>query len=143
LFEEITVAEECIVFLVDDDEAVRDSLSLALRQDGFTVETYASGVDFLSDYGGDQTGCLLIDLQMPIMNGLEVQQELNNRNTQMPIIFMTGYGTAQDAIAALEAGAFDFLDKPIPKSLLYERIREALRQVCPHQALPPPRLWKK
>lgn len=137
------MAGECIVFLVDDDEAVRDSLKLSLQIDGFVVETYESGLDFLAAYKGDRPGCLLIDLRMPRMNGLEVQQELIKRNIQMPVIFMTGYGTEQDAKAALEAGATHFLDKPIPRAILYERIHEALSQVCPQRALPAPRLQRK
>lgn len=130
------MSDECIVFLVDDNEAVRDALSLSLQLDGFSVVTYASGPDFLAAYRGDRPGCLLIDLHMPTMTGLEVQQELIKRNIQMPVIFMTGYGTEQEARAALEAGAADFLDKPIPRPMLYERIHHALRQVCPTRELP-------
>jgi len=130
------MTNDCIVFLVDDDEAVRDALCLSLRRDGFTVETYASGSDFLDAFTGDRPGCLLIDLQMPVMNGLEVQQELIRRNIRMPIIFMTGYGTNQDAMTALEAGAIAFLDKPVPRSVLYEHIHDALCQVCTHRTFP-------
>ncbi|WP_374089664.1 response regulator transcription factor [Methylomicrobium lacus] len=134
---------ECIVFLVDDNEVIRDSLSLSLRLAGFTIETYASGPDFLNAYGEYRPGCLLIDLHMPRMNGLEVQQELNRRNIQMPIIFMTGYGTAQDATASLKAGAVDFLIKPISGSILYARIHDALSQVCPTHTVPARRLQRK
>jgi two-component system response regulator FixJ len=114
------------VFIVDDDEAIRDALRLSLQMIGFTVEVYASGPEFLDKYQENRPGCLLLDLYMPRMNGLEVQQELIKRNARIPIIFMTGYCTTQEVIAAREAGAVDFLNKPIPKSLLTERILKAL-----------------
>jgi two-component system response regulator FixJ len=137
------MTDEDIVFLVDDDEAVREALSLSLRQGGFVIEIYASGPDFLSAYGGDRRGCLLIDLCMPRMSGLEVQEELKKRNIQMPVIFMTGYGTPQATKAALEAGAFEFLNKPIPRSILHECIRKALSRASATEGLSTSRSGKK
>jgi RNA polymerase sigma factor (sigma-70 family) len=120
----------CIVFLVDDDEAVRDALDFSLQQAGFVVESYDSGERFLDAYTGSRPGCLLMDLCMPGMDGLAVQQELIKRQLRIPIIFMSGNGTIRASVSAMKAGALDFLEKPFSRPLLLERIREALDQDC-------------
>lgn len=116
------------VFLIDDDAAVRDAVSISLSMAGFKVEDYPSGKAFLDAYSGDRPGCLLINLSQPEMEGLTVQQELIRRNFQIPIIFMTEIGSIRDSVPAMQSGAFCLLEKPIPRSLLLESIREAMRQ---------------
>ena len=117
---------EPTVFLADDDEAVRDALSISLQEAGFAVETFASGKEFLRAYQSSRPGCLLMDLCMPDLSGLAVQEELINRDIQIPVIFMTGYGTIRDSVAAIKAGALDFLEKPFSRTLLLDRVGEAI-----------------
>jgi two-component system response regulator FixJ len=115
------------VFIVDDDEAMRDALSQLLETVGLQVETYAGGSIFLSAYGKDRPGCLLLDMAMPGMTGLEVQAELKARGLMIPIIFLTGHGDIPLAVRALQAGAVDFLEKPILGDTLLERVQRALK----------------
>jgi RNA polymerase sigma factor (sigma-70 family) len=115
------------VFIVDDDEAMRDALTQLLETVGLQVETYADGPAFLAAYGKDRSGCLLLDMAMPGMTGLDVQAELKARNLMIPIIFLTGHGDIPLAVRALQAGAVDFLEKPILGDTLLERVRRALK----------------
>jgi len=117
---------EATVFLLDDDEAVRDALSVSLRHAGFRVEPYSSGPSFLNAFDGDRPGCLLLDLCMPEMDGLSVQQELIARDVRLPVVFMTAHGTIRDSVSALKAGAVDFLEKPFSRTELLECVGEAL-----------------
>lgn len=112
------------VFVVDDDDAVRNALSMSLSVAGFSVREHASAKSFLSTYS-DQPGCLIADVQMPNMNGLELQQELKENNIDIPIIFITGHGDVKMSVKALKAGAIDFIEKPFSKDQLMLRIREA------------------
>jgi len=116
------------VFLIDEDAAVLDALSISLRMAGFKVEVYSSGKAFLDAYNGDRPGCLLVDLSQPEMEGLKVQQELIRRNISIPIIYMIEIGTIRDSLTDMHSGAFCFLEKPIPRSLLLETIRGAMQQ---------------
>jgi len=116
------------VFLVDDDEAVRDSLSLSLEMAGLTVVGYASAQAFLDHYDPTQPGCLILDVRMPDMSGLELQEALTTRKINIPIIFITGHGDVPMSVKAVKAGAVDFLEKPFKKEILLERIQEALAQ---------------
>ncbi|MCP5418983.1 MAG: response regulator transcription factor [Gammaproteobacteria bacterium] len=116
------------VFLVDDDEAVRDSLSLSLEMDGLKVECFASARDFLESYDASRPGCLVLDVRMPDMSGLELQEVLATRRITIPIIFITGHGDVPMSVKAVKAGAVDFLEKPFKKEVLQERIQEALAQ---------------
>jgi two-component system, LuxR family, response regulator FixJ len=116
------------VFLIDEDAAVRDAVSISLSMAGFIVKDYPSGKAFLDVYSEDQPGCLLINLSQPEMEGLTVQQELIKRNFSIPVIFMTEIGSVRDSVLAMQSGAFCFLEKPIPRPLLLESIREAMRQ---------------
>jgi len=116
------------VFLIDEDAAVRDALNISLRMAGLKVEVYLSGKAFLDAYTGIRPGCLLINLSQPEMEGLTVQPELIRRNISIPIIYMTEIGSIRDSMPAMQAGAFCFLEKPIPRLLLLERIREAMEQ---------------
>jgi FixJ family two-component response regulator len=114
------------VFLVDDDEAVRKALGFLLRAAGHAVESFASARDFLAAYDPARRGCLLLDVRMPQMTGLELQEELNARGWRVPTIFITGHGTVATAIAALRAGAFDFIEKPLGEEALLDAVQRAL-----------------
>jgi FixJ family two-component response regulator len=116
------------VFVVDDDEGVRNGLSFLLRTSGYAVETFSSAIAFLDAYGGCQRGCLLLDVRMPHMTGLELQQERNRRGWPIPTIFITGHATVSVAVAALRAGAFDFIEKPLRDDALIESIARARGQ---------------
>src|SRR5579883_3318910 len=100
------------VFVVDDDKAVCQSLKFLLRTAGHEVETFPSAAAFLNAYDPSRRGCLVLDVRMPRMTGLELQQELNARAWRIPAILITGHGTVPMAIAAMKAGAFDFIEKP-------------------------------
>jgi two-component system, LuxR family, response regulator FixJ len=114
------------VFIVDDDTAVRQGLRFMLRAAGYSVEAFPSARSFLEDYDPRRGGCLLLDVQMPQMTGLELQQRLNVRGWRIPVIFITGHGTVPLAISAMKAGAFDFIEKPLREDALLESIERAL-----------------
>jgi RNA polymerase sigma factor (sigma-70 family) len=115
------------VTIVDDDAGVRDSLSLLLGLHGYAVRAYASGDGLLEAVRDDWRGCLLIDLRMPGMDGLALQAALAKRSIALPVIILTAHGDAANARAALKAGAFDFLEKPVDDALLIEMIEAATR----------------
>ena len=114
------------VFVIDDDEAVRTSLRLLLKSVGLPVETFASAQEFLDQYDEDRAGCLVLDIRMPGISGLELQQHLNERNSIMPIVFITGHGDVPMAVEAMQAGAVDFIQKPFRDQDLIDRINRAL-----------------
>ena len=114
------------VFLTDDDPAIRDAVGLLLRANGLAVETFASAVDFLESDALQRPGCLLLDVRMPGMSGLDLQKRLQELNCRTPIIFMTGHGDVPMAIRAMKAGAFDFVEKPFHAQALLDRLHEAL-----------------
>jgi two-component system, LuxR family, response regulator FixJ len=115
-----------IVFVIDDDAAVRQGLSFMLRATGYNVEALPSARAFLENYDPRRGGCLLLDIQMSEMSGLELQQWLNIRGWRIPVIFITGHGTVPLAIIAMKAGAFDFIEKPLREDALLESIERAL-----------------
>lgn len=115
-----------VVFIVDDDDAVRDSLGLLLGLRGYETRGFARSKDFLSVVDRNARGCILLDLRIPDMDGLEVQAELAAREIKVPIIILTAHGDVATARAALKAGAFDFLEKPIDDDLLRATIGAAL-----------------
>ena len=114
------------VFVVDDDEAVRTSLRLLLKSVGLPVETFASAQEFLDQFDPSRAGCLVLDIRMPGMSGLELQQHLNDRHSIMPIVFITGHGDVPMAVEAMQAGAVDFIQKPFRDQDLIDRINRAL-----------------
>lgn len=114
------------VYIVDDDTAVRDGISLQLEAAGFKVKTYAGALDFLAAIHPHDAGCLLLDVRMPQMNGPELQKELARRNISLPIIFFTGYGDIPLAVKTIQAGALNFLTKPVNRRLLLESVQAAL-----------------
>jgi FixJ family two-component response regulator len=114
------------IFVVDDEQPVRDSLRWLLEPLQFHIETYASARDFLSAYDPARPGCLVLDVRMPRMSGLELQEELNARQIRIPIIIITGHGDVPMAVRAMKAGAVDFVEKPFNEQTLLERIQHAL-----------------
>lgn len=114
------------VFIVDDDEAVRSSLRLLLKSLGHAALAYASAAEFLAGYDPDQPGCAVLDVRMPGMSGLELQDELNRRGAVIPVIFITGHGDVPMAVEAMQQGAFDFLQKPFREEDLVSRVQIAL-----------------
>lgn len=114
------------VFLIDDDLAVRDAISLLLQTNGLVTETYASATEFLEASVAHRRGCLILDVRMPSLSGLDLQKRLQNEGYRIPIIFMTGHGDIPMAIRAMKAGAFDFIEKPFKGQTLLTRIHEAL-----------------
>lgn len=114
------------VFIVDDDEGVRTSLGILLDSVGYRAVGFASAREFLERYDPDQPGCLLLDIRMPEMTGMELQRELAARAIFLPVIFITGHGDVAMAVEAMKSGAFDFLQKPFGHKDLLERIGRAL-----------------
>ena len=100
------------IFIVDDDPAVRDAISLLLRTNGLTVAAFASAAAFLASTAAQQPGCLVLDVRMPGMSGLDLQKRLRAQGCHMPILFMTGHGDVPMAVRAMKGGAFDFIEKP-------------------------------
>ena len=117
-----------IVFIVDDDEAVRNSLRLLVKSVGLTAAALDSAQEFLASYDPLQPGCLVLDVRMPGMSGLELQQQLNLRGAVIPVIFITGHGDVPMAVEAMQQGAFDFLQKPFRDQDLIDRIQRALEK---------------
>jgi len=118
------------IFLVEDHEKIRTMLRRVLEAQELEVSDYASAEDFLSGYNREQEGCLLLDIMMPGMTGLELQTELVRQEIDLPIIFISGEADVPMAVQALHSGAFDFLTKPIDNEKLVERVREALRRAA-------------
>ncbi len=114
------------VFVVDDDAAVRDSVRFLLRSVGLPTQAFPSATEFLESYRTSQPGCLVLDVRMPAMSGLELQQELNLRGATIPVVFITGHGDIPMAVEAMQHGAFDFLQKPFRDQDLIDRIQKAL-----------------
>jgi FixJ family two-component response regulator len=116
------------VFIVDDDDAVRSSLRLLFKSLGLATTAYASAQDFLAAYDPDQPGCLVLDVRMPGMSGLELQQHLSMRGAMLPVIFITGHGDIPMAVEAMQHGAFDFLQKPFRDQDLLDRVQRAIER---------------
>ncbi len=114
------------VFIVDDDAAVRDSLAMLLELKGFHTRTYATAEEFLERYRPEWAGCLVLDLRMTGMNGLELQAELLRRGVALPVIIATAHGDIQTARTAFKSGAVDFIEKPIDDDALTAAISAAL-----------------
>lgn len=123
------MAQDGTVFVVDDDPGVRDSLAMLLTSSGYKVKSYASATAFLASETPDAVGCMVVDVQMPEMNGLALQQELAARRFRLPVIIMTGHGDIPIAVQAMKAGAVDFLEKPFDDGVLLDGIRRALESV--------------
>ncbi len=114
------------VHIVDDDDAVRKSLQLLFRTVGIDAVAHVSGDAFLDQFDDSVEGCILLDIRMPGMSGLEVQKQLQERGSTLPIIFITGHGDVPMAVEAMQLGAFDFLQKPFRDQDLMDRVSRAL-----------------
>lgn len=123
------MTEGRLIHLVDDDEAIRHSASFMLRHAGFRVKTYPDGVAFLANAEEAEAGCILLDVQMPGMDGLEVQEALNGRGVAMPVIVLTGHGDVAVAVRAMKAGAVDFVEKPYAKQSLIDALTRAFERL--------------
>ena len=121
-------AQSPIVFIVDDDAAVRNSLRLLVKSVGQSAGVFVSAQEFLASYDPQQPGCLVLDVRMPGMSGLELQQQLNVRGAVIPVIFISGHGDIPMAVEAMQNGAFDFLQKPFRDQDLIDRIQRALEK---------------
>ena len=119
------MSESRTVHVVDDDEAVRESASILLDSAGYDVVTHASGVEFLAAVGKMPPGCVLLDIHMPGLTGLQVQGELKSRRVDWPIIVLTGQGDVNIAVQAMKNGAFEFLEKPYKNDMLLATLAEA------------------
>ena len=115
------------VYLVDDDPAVRRALSRVLREEGFAVETFESAEAFLA-FGDRPGGCIVLDVTLPGLDGLELQRKLAEAGESLPIVFVTGYGDIPMSVKAIKAGAMDFLTKPVQAQALLSAVRSAIEQ---------------
>lgn len=116
-----------LAHIVDDDEAIRDALSWLLRSRGVVSRCWSSAESFLDDYSTDMSGCLLLDIRMTGMTGIELHEHLIVRGCTLPILFLTGHGDVPMAVQALKRGAFDFIEKPFNDNELADRVLEALK----------------
>ena len=124
------------IFIVDDDASVRDSLGLLLGLKGFRTQIFANAETFLGAYNPEWSGCILLDLRMPGMTGLELHAELRKRSCEAPVVIITAYGDVATARAALKAGAADFLEKPVDDDLLIDVLRSVLSVAEERRAQP-------
>jgi FixJ family two-component response regulator len=121
--------EDITVYVVDDEYPVREALTMLIKSEGLTVKSYSSAVAFLDNYEPGQPGCLVLDVKMPHLDGIELQQELTKKNIDIPIIFMSGQGNIPLTAKAFRAGAVDFIEKPFDEKLLLNRIYEVTDKV--------------
>jgi FixJ family two-component response regulator len=122
------MSDEARVFVVDDDAAVRDALAMLLETAGYVVATFRDAEDFLNICTPGTAGCVILDVDMPDMDGPALQQELNRRGLLLPVIFLSGYGTIPVTVRTIKAGALDFLTKPVDGAVLLQRVHEALEK---------------
>ena len=119
---------ESVVYIVDDDEAVRDSLEVLLTAMQVPTRSYSSAAEFLENYSSDQAGCLILDVRMAGMSGLELQRVLKRRHALLPVIFITGHGDVEGAVVAMQAGAVDYLQKPFNEQKLLDTVFRCLQE---------------
>lgn len=119
-----------LVHVVDDEDSVRRATSFFLKTSGYAVQTWASGAAFLKEVRHVENGCILLDVRMPEMDGLEVQHQLNERGVTMPVVVLTGHGDIATAVRAMKAGAVDFLEKPFETGALAEAISRAFERLA-------------
>jgi two-component system, LuxR family, response regulator FixJ len=117
-----------VIYIVDDDDGMRRALTVLMTTVGYQPVAFARPAEFLAKYDANQAGCLVLDVRMPEMSGLEVQQQLNRNGALIPVILITGHGDIPMAVQAMKDGAFDFLQKPFRDQELLDRINAALKQ---------------
>jgi RNA polymerase sigma factor (sigma-70 family) len=117
-----------VVFVVDDDPAMQESLRWLIESVGLEVRTFSSAAEFLDAYEPEQPGCLLTDVRMPQMSGLDLQERLSAMNAALPVVMITGYGDVSMAVRAMKRGAADFIEKPFNDQELLDRIQRAVDQ---------------
>jgi FixJ family two-component response regulator len=122
------MAGDTVVFVVDDDPSVRDGLKWLIESVGLTVRPYASAQEFLEEYEASQPGCLVLDVRLRGMSGLDLQEELVQRGLSIPVIVITGHADVPMAVRALKTGAFDFIEKPFNDQVLLDRIQQAIER---------------
>jgi len=130
----VSSSDQRLVHLVDDDSAVRRSVGFMLKTSGHQVEAYESGLELLKNASKLADGCILLDIRMPGMDGLEVQQALQEKGIALPVIIMTGHGDVALAVKAMKAGAVDFIEKPFEKETLIESLEEGFRRLSRKEA---------
>ena len=118
--------QDVTIYVVDDEFPIRDSLGLLIESVGLKVKGYESALAFLESYDPEQPGCLVLDMRMPYMDGLELQEALVKANSELPIIFISGHADIPVSSKAFRAGALDFIEKPFDNKILLERINEAV-----------------
>jgi len=119
--------EKSTVYVVDDDQAIRHAMELLMRSVGLDYEIFHSADDFLADHSNERAGCLVLDIRMPGLGGLELQEMLNQMGSTLPVIFITGHGDVPMAVEAMQKGAVDFIQKPFRDQELLDRVGEALK----------------
>jgi FixJ family two-component response regulator len=120
--------ENPVVYIVDDDASVRKALERLLRSAGHVAKTFASAIEFLDSSFPDAPGCLVLDIKMPKLNGLELQDRLAEQGISFPIIFITGHGTVPASVKAFKAGAIDFLQKPFEDKVFLEAVSRGIEK---------------
>lgn len=123
------MGDKHVVHIIDDEETIRKSVGFMLRTTGFSVETYASGAAFLTVAAEAETGCIVLDMHMPGLNGLQVHAALAAIGVEMPVVVLTGNGDVALAVQAMQAGAVDFLEKPVEKSTLLAAIHRGFARL--------------
>jgi two-component system response regulator FixJ len=122
--------EARLIHVVDDDDSVRRSVSFMLKTSGHLVRSYSSGTELLKEARKLEPGCILLDIRMPGMDGLEVQQELQSLGVNLPVIIMTGHGDVPLSVRAMKAGAIDFIEKPFEKAVLLSAVEDAFSSIA-------------
>jgi len=123
----MTPTPNSTVYIVDDDQAIRHAMELLMRSVGLDYEIFHSADDFLASHNSDRAGCLVLDIRMPGLGGLELQDKLNELGSTLPIIFITGHGDVPMAVEAMQKGAVDFIQKPFRDQELLDQVSEALK----------------
>jgi len=132
--EAMTIQQEATVFVVDDDPAIRKSLRWLIESVGLKVQTYELASEFLERYSPDRPGCLVLDVRIPGMSGLELQEKLRARGYDIPVIIVSGYGDVPMAVRAMKAGAVDFLEKPVSDQVLLDYIQKGIERDIKNKA---------
>lgn len=125
--------QEMTVYIIDDDQAMRDSLLWLIESEDYQVKTFSNAASFLDNLPVESVGCIITDIRMPEMSGLELYKALNEKKCNLPVIMITGHGDVAMAVNALKDGVFDFIEKPFENRVLLDRIKEASQQCITNQ----------